>query len=82
MKLNFFSSGSYSSFLWIYFIFISVNLSSQNFYSGSVIDQNNNPVIGASVFVENSTVGTQTDFNGEFYLNAKINDVIILSYDF
>ena len=80
MKLNFFSSRSYSSFLWIYFIFISVNLSSQNFYSGSVIDQNNNPVIGASVFVENSTVGTQTDFNGKFYLNAKINDVIILSY--
>ena len=80
MKFNFFSSRSYSSFLWIYFIFISVNLSSQNFYSGSVIDQNNNPVIGASVFVQNSTVGTQTDFNGEFYLNAKINDVIILSY--
>ena len=80
MKFNFFSSRSYSSFLWIYFIFISVNLSSQNFYSGSVIDQNNNPVIGASVFVENSTVGTQTDFNGKFYLNAKINDVIILSY--
>ena len=77
---NFFSNGSNSSFLGVYFIFISFNLSSQNFYSGSVVDQNNNPVIGASVFIENTTFGTQTDFNGKFNINAKINDVIVLSY--
>jgi len=37
--------------------------------SGTVTDANNNPVIGASVKLRNSNVGTSTDANGRFTLS-------------
>ena len=70
----------HSLYVEIYFIFLIFNLNAQNLYSGSVVDQNNDVVIGASVFLENSTRGTQTDFDGKFIINAKINDVLIITY--
>ena len=64
----------------ILFLSVALNLSAQNFYSGSVIDQDGNPVFGANVFVKNSTNGTQTDFDGNFIIEAKIKDVLVISY--
>ena len=63
----------------ILFLSLALNLSAQNFYSGSVIDQGGNPVFGANVFVKNSTNGTQTDFDGNFIIEAKIKDVLVIS---
>ena len=38
---------------------------------GSVVDENDTPVIGATVIVKDSpTLGTSTDVNGEFVLKA------------
>ena len=59
---------------------ISFELDAQDLYSGVVIDENSSPIIGASVFLKNSTIGTQTDFNGSFNLKAEINDTIVISY--
>ena len=64
----------------ILFLSVALNLSAQNFYSGSVIDRDGNPVFGANVFVKNSTNGTQTDFDGNFIIEAKIKDVLVISY--
>lgn len=38
--------------------------------SGVVVDTQGNPVIGASVIVENTSNGTITDLNGEFRLSV------------
>ena len=59
---------------------ISFELDAQDLYSGVVIDENSSPIIGASVFLKNSTIGTQTDFNGKFNLKAEINDTIVITY--
>lgn len=37
--------------------------------TGSVIDENRDPVIGASVTIPNTNIGTVTDFNGRFQLS-------------
>ena len=38
---------------------------------GTVIDASNNePIVGASVFVKGTQVGTSTDIDGNFSLNA------------
>ena len=80
MKHNFILFKNYSLISIIYFFLVSLNLCSQNYYSGFVIEQNGEPILGASVFLKNSTIGTLTDINGEFSLNANINDVIVISY--
>ena len=74
---------SYKNYFFIlrfHLIFFAIGLNAQNFYSGSVFDKNGEPIIGASVFVKNSTKGTQTDFDGNFILDANINDVLVVMY--
>ena len=80
MKINLMSYKNYFFILRFYLIFFAIGLNAQNFYSGSVLDKNGEPIIGASVFVKNSTKGTQTDFDGNFILDANINDVLVVMY--
>ena len=47
---------------------------------GSVIDVNNEPLLGVNVKVKGGTQGTITDVNGNFTLNAPKNSVLIISY--
>ncbi|MDO4197027.1 MAG: SusC/RagA family TonB-linked outer membrane protein, partial [Prevotellaceae bacterium] len=47
---------------------------------GIVKDANGEPVIGASVVVKGSSLGTVTDIDGKFELTAKTNQVLVISY--
>ena len=38
------------------------------------------PVIGANIMVKGTTIGTITDFDGNFELQAKAGDVLVVSY--
>lgn len=53
--------------------------SQQMAVQGTVIDENGEPVIGASV-VTSSGAGTATDFDGKFTLNASADAVLTVSY--
>lgn len=50
--------------------------------SGKVINENNEPLIGASIYWMNTTVGTSTDINGEFKLSTKeiSHEKLVASY--
>ena len=80
MEINLKKIRWHSLYVQSYFVFFILNLNAQNFYSGFVVDQNNDVIIGASVFLENSTIGTQTDFDGKFIINANVNDVLVITY--
>jgi TonB-linked SusC/RagA family outer membrane protein len=48
---------------------------------GSVIDENNIPLLGVNVLVKNESRGTTTDFDGNFIIeNLKAGDVLQFSY--
>lgn len=49
-------------------------------YSGIVTDDNESPIIGATVRIEGSNIGTITDLNGKFSLEAPIGDNLLVSY--
>lgn len=49
--------------------------------TGTVVDTNNEPLIGATVMIKGTTTGTITDFDGKFMLNAdNANAVLEVSY--
>lgn len=48
--------------------------------SGMVVDQNNEPLPGASVVIKGTTMGTTTDFDGKFSINVNQGDVLVVSY--
>ena len=48
---------------------------------GKVTDENGEPVIGASVIVKGTTVGTVTDFDGNFILDVPTDGKqLVISY--
>jgi len=48
---------------------------------GTVVDQTGEPVIGASVLIKGKAgVGTITDFDGNFSLDASSNDILVVSF--
>lgn len=78
IKLN-----STSKFLavWIVGVFLSLQAFAQGLIvKGVVKDNAGMGVIGANVLVKGTTVGTITDLDGNFTLEAKKGDVIVISF--
>lgn len=48
--------------------------------SGVVIDENNEPIIGAAVQVKNTDTGVITDIDGRYVINVSDNAVLCFSY--
>jgi TonB-dependent starch-binding outer membrane protein SusC len=61
-----------------FFVFPSFG---QNIIKGSIKDaSNNDPIIGASVFVKGTQNGAVTNIDGEFEIKATSNDILSVSY--
>ena len=69
----------YSCILLVLFLaFAPLSLWSQNrTISGIVIDETNEPVIGASVAIKNTTVGTITDVDGRYTIEAPSDATLV-----
>ncbi|MBX2815648.1 MAG: TonB-dependent receptor [Saprospiraceae bacterium] len=48
--------------------------------TGTVTDENGDPLIGATVTVKGSNVGTVTDPDGSYRIDAEVGDVLVFSY--
>ena len=47
---------------------------------GTVIDKEGEPLIGASVLVKGQTLGTATDFDGQYTISAPADGTLVFSY--
>ena len=68
----------------IYFLFL-IAFSLHSFgqtLEGSVFDENKNPVMGVSIYLDGTTIETSTDENGKYILNLKekINTSLVIRY--
>lgn len=57
-----------------------VDVLQQKKVTGQVLDNLGDPIIGANVTVKGTTIGTITDVEGKFSLNAADGDVLSISY--
>lgn len=48
--------------------------------TGVVTDENNEPVVGASVVIKNTTHGTLTDIDGKYNIDAPSNAILVYSF--
>jgi hypothetical protein len=59
----------------------SLVVTAQTKHTGKVTGSDDKlPVVGATVRVKGSTIGTQTDVNGLFSIDVKSGDVLTVSY--
>ncbi|MDH6342557.1 TonB-linked SusC/RagA family outer membrane protein [Parabacteroides sp. PFB2-12] len=62
-------------------MFLSLGAFAQHItVNGRVIDKDGEPIIGASILQENTTIGTVTNYDGEYSLHVPANSTIIISY--
>ncbi|MFK7981935.1 MAG: SusC/RagA family TonB-linked outer membrane protein [Saprospiraceae bacterium] len=67
--------------LFLAFLFIANQVVyGQNIISGTITDENVETLIGVNVIIKNSSVGTVSDVNGNYSLEAKQGDILVFSY--
>jgi len=66
-------------FLSLFFLGIGI-ISAQTQVRGTVVDENGDPAIGATIQVKGTTQGTVTDIDGVFTLSAPSNSILVVSY--
>ena len=67
------------TYIFIIALLVSFVGFAQSTITGVVKDQDNLPLPGASILIKNTTLGTMTDFDGNFSISANADDVIVIS---
>lgn len=68
--------------LFLVFILFNISIHAQIIINGTITGENNEPLAGASVYINGTTIGTITDFNGDYNLTIpkEINTGIVISH--
>ncbi|WP_111708803.1 SusC/RagA family TonB-linked outer membrane protein [Lutibacter citreus] len=82
MKKTLFKQLKKTSTLLLFLLILSVHhMNAQNItITGIVTDGQNQPLPGANVLLEGTTIGTQTDFNGNYTITADSNGKLVFSF--
>jgi len=59
---------------------VQLTFAQEKTISGTVVDETNMPLPGATVVIKGTTTGTSTDFDGKYSISANTGDVLVFSY--
>ena len=72
---------NFKNLLFVALFFITATVLGQTKITGTIVDETNQPLPGASIVVKGTTNGTSTDFDGKFTLKAKSNSgTLVVSF--
>jgi TonB-dependent SusC/RagA subfamily outer membrane receptor len=64
----------------LFFLSVGISYGQGKEITGTITDsETGDPVISATVIIKNTKIGTSTDFDGKFKLNAKEGDVLLIT---
>jgi TonB-linked SusC/RagA family outer membrane protein len=59
---------------------VQITFAQEKTISGTVVDETNMPLPGATVLIKGTTTGASTDFDGKYSISANTGDVLTFSY--
>ncbi|NQY28747.1 MAG: SusC/RagA family TonB-linked outer membrane protein [Flavobacteriaceae bacterium] len=59
---------------------VQLTFAQEKTISGTVVDETNMPLPGATVVIKGTTTGASTDFDGKYSISANAGDVLVFSY--
>ena len=59
---------------------VQLTFAQEKTISGTVVDENNLPLPGASVIIQGTSTGSATDFDGNYTIKANTGDVLVFSF--
>ncbi|NJB83466.1 SusC/RagA family TonB-linked outer membrane protein [Wenyingzhuangia aestuarii] len=70
---------SFAAILLLFFMGTTVGFAQQKTITGLVLNKNNEPLLGVNVLVKGTNKAAISDFDGNYSIKAKKNDVIVFS---
>ena len=67
-------------FITLLAVIMSISIYAQNIVKGTVVDETDLPLIGATVMIKGASGGTITDIDGNFSISVKKGEIITISY--
>ncbi len=67
-------------FITLLALIMSISIYAQNIVKGTVVDETDLPLIGATVMIKGASGGTITDIDGNFSISVKKGETIAISY--
>ena len=64
----------------LFFISISLAFAQEKTISGTITDQDGVPLPGVNILVKDTTTGTQSDFDGNYSIQAENGQILVFSY--
>ena len=61
-------------------LIVQITFAQEKTVTGVITDQDGLPLPGANVVVKGTSNGTQTDFDGNYSINASTGDILVFSY--
>ncbi len=81
IQTNFKMKTKFSSILTLLLaLVVQIGFAQEQTISGTVVDEDGLPLPGVNVVVEGTSTGTQTDFDGNYSINAAEGDVLVFSF--
>lgn len=72
---------NFKNLLLVALFFATATIFGQTKITGTIVDETNEPLPNANVFVKGTKNGTTTDFDGKFTLNSNVNSgVVVISF--
>ena len=71
---------SYVKWLLLMFFNITIVLAQEKQISGTITDDVGVPLPGANVIIKGTSTGTQSDFDGNYQINASVGQTLVYSY--
>jgi TonB-linked SusC/RagA family outer membrane protein len=59
---------------------VQISFAQEKTITGTVVDETNMPLPGATVLIKGTTTGASTDFDGKYSISANVGDVLTFSY--
>ncbi|MEG9327944.1 TonB-linked outer membrane protein, SusC/RagA family [Salinimicrobium catena] len=59
---------------------VQISFAQERTITGTVVDENDLPLLGVNVLIKGTAVGTQTDFDGMYQIQANQGDVLVFTY--
>ena len=59
---------------------VQLTLAQEKTISGTVVDNTGLPIPGVNILIKGTTTGTQTDFDGNYNVNANVGAILVFSY--
>jgi TonB-linked SusC/RagA family outer membrane protein len=59
---------------------VQISFAQEKTITGTVVDETNMPLPGATVLIKGTTTGASTDFDGKYSISANTGDVLMFSY--